>query len=147
MIEYKPPIFSRETDELISIAHDQYEDWQQSAIDQAKEELKKRGVSMEYQQQVIASWNEFEKKMENDHQEKLITNKNESYSINEMVIILLMGSGILVGKWSYGLSVFELKRENYMKKLYQRIFLLIGSVFVWYLIIVITVKLVSLKDN
>ena len=42
MKEYKPPIASRDTEELISIANGTTDEWQQDAINQAIEELKKR---------------------------------------------------------------------------------------------------------
>jgi hypothetical protein len=51
-----------------------------------------------------------------------------------MIYILLVAPFILMGKWTVGLSLRELKRENYSKKIKQRLFLLIGGIVFWILI-------------
>ena len=45
MTDYNPPISTRELDEVLSIALDNGDNWQPDAIAQAKQELKKRGVT------------------------------------------------------------------------------------------------------
>lgn len=55
-----------------------------------------------------------------------------------MIYILLVAPFILMGKWSVGLSLRELNRENYSKKIKQRLFLLIGGIAFWILIAVLS---------
>ncbi|WP_194766311.1 hypothetical protein [Tamlana sp. I1] len=57
MSEYNPPISERETLELIEIANCNDENiWQREATLQAKNELVKRDISQEEQNQVIEKW-------------------------------------------------------------------------------------------
>ncbi len=134
MTEFNPPIETRETLELIAIANGTRNEWQQEAIDQAKDELRNRGISDEYQKKVVDKWIEERKQFEIAYQKQLELNKTESYLTWEMIYILLVAPFILVGKWTVGLSLRELKRENYSKKNKQRLLLLIGGVAFWILI-------------
>lgn len=138
MTEFNPPIETRETFELIAIANGALDEWQQEAIDQAKEELKKRGITEKYQKKVIDKWTEERNQLEIAYQKQLELNKEESYSTGEMIYILLVAPFILMGKWSVGLSLRELNRENYSKKIKQRLFLLIGGIAFWVLIAVLS---------
>ena len=65
MTEYNPPISTRETYDLIAIANSTTFDWEQDAIDQAKNELLKRGVTIEYQKEILSQWEEIENQLEN----------------------------------------------------------------------------------
>ncbi len=137
MTEFYPPIETRETLELIAIANGTLDDWQQEAIDQAKVELKNRGITEDYQKRFIDKWIEERKESEITYQKQLELNKTASYSNSEMICILLLAPFILMGKWTFGLSLSELKRENYSKKIKQRLLLLIGGIGFWISIIVL----------
>jgi flagellar motor component MotA len=56
--EFTPPISIRDTEELIAIIYSLMENWQREAIDQAKEELKRRGIAKDYIEYVVDGWAE-----------------------------------------------------------------------------------------
>lgn len=138
MTEFNPPIEKRETLELIAIANGTIDEWQQEAIDKAKDELKNRGISENYQKRVINRWIKERNQLEIAYQKQLELNKKESYSTWEMLYILLVAPFILMGKWPVGLSLRELRRENYTKKINQRLLLLLGGIAFWILIAVLS---------
>ena len=134
MTEFNPPIEERETLELIAIANGTLDEWQQDAINQAKDELRNRGITENYQKRVIEKWIEERNRLEIAYQKQLELNVTESYLTWEMIYILIVAPLILMGKWTVGLSLRELKRENYLKKFKQRLLLLIGGIAFWILI-------------
>jgi hypothetical protein len=140
MIEFNPPIPTRETEELIEIAHSSIEIWQQTAIDQAKEELVNRGVSKEFIQSTLGNWREEARLEEIAYKRQLEENAIESYSVLKMCYILLVAPLILTGKWGVDLSLSELKEANFKRKFRQRLLLLIGGLIFWFLIIVFEIK-------
>jgi hypothetical protein len=145
MTEFNPPIETRETLELIAIANGTLDEWQQEAIDKAKDELKNRGISDEYQKKVVDKWIKEIKQSEIAYQSQLDQNKTESYSTLDMIYIFLVAPFLLVGKWTVGLSLRELKRENYSKKIRQRLLLLIGGIGFWISISVLSFNLSEKK--
>jgi aspartokinase len=60
-VEFDPPIHTRTTNELIAIAN-YTEDWNEEAIEQAKAELVKRGITKEEQEKKVNEWNEIAEK-------------------------------------------------------------------------------------
>ena len=135
-MEFNPPIETRETLELIAIANGTIDEWQLEAIDQAKDELKNRGITEEYQQKVLDKWTEKERQFEIAYQKELEQNKTESYLTREMIYIFLVAPFILGGRWRVDLSLKELKRENYIKKIRQRLLLLLCGTTFWVLVFV-----------
>ncbi len=133
MIEFNPPISRRDTEELIAIANGTIDDWQQDAIDQAKDELNKRKVTRYDQDKTLDRWKKKAEKLELAYQKKLEQNETESYTIEKMIYIFLMAPFILARQWTVGLSLSELKKENYQKKFNQRLFLLLGGTTFWIL--------------
>jgi len=75
MMEYNPQIQKRDTEELIAIANSTANEWQQAAIDQAREELTKRGITKEFEQKVIQKWEEELHQIEAAYQKKLEHNE------------------------------------------------------------------------
>jgi hypothetical protein len=132
--EFIPPISSRETKELIAIANSSTEDWQQLAIDQAKEELIKRRVDQSQQQKVLSEWKEKEQQLEIEYQKQLERNETEGYSTGKMVYIFFTTPFILSGKWTVDLSLSELKKENYQRKFRQRLILFISGLIFYTLL-------------
>jgi hypothetical protein len=114
--QFNPPIEKKETDELIRTANDPYNEWQEEAVSQAEKELDKRNVSKEYRQKVIGDWNQKEQQAKLLHQRQLEKNATEGYSLFQMICILLAAPFIILAKLTIGLSLWELKDENFKKK-------------------------------
>jgi HD-like signal output (HDOD) protein len=130
VIEFKPPISSRETDELIAIVNDSTDSWQHEAIDQANEELAKRNISREYQIRVLKKWDKQAKKLDYIYQNRIKLNEHEGYSLIKMVCIFFLTPAILLRRWNFDMSLRELREENFKKKYNQRLsMLLFGSIF------------------
>jgi hypothetical protein len=138
--QFNPPIQHKETDELIRIVNDPFDEWQEEARQQAENELDKRNVSKEYRQKLISDWNQDLRKANLARQQQLEKNATEGYSVFLMIYILLAAPLILLGKLRIGLSIWELKDENFRKKLRQRVLLLIGGILFWIFIISIQVN-------
>ena len=134
MTEFNPRLDTRATIELIAIANGTMEAWQQEAIDIAKDELRNRGITDKDQQKVLDKWKEEERQIEIAYQEKLNQNESEVYSIGKMIYIFLVAPFILIGRWRVGISLWQLKKENYQKKFMQRLLLLFGGTMFWVLI-------------
>lgn len=79
MTEFKPPISSYDSIELIRIAHATDDKWQPEARRQAKEEFRKRGVSEREQQEVVQEWVRVSREKEKALQKQLKLNETESY--------------------------------------------------------------------
>jgi hypothetical protein len=135
MMEFNPQIQKRDTEELIAIANSTTSEWQQAAIDQAREELNKRGITKEYEQKTILRWEEEQRRFELEYQNELEQNVSKTYSLFEMAGIFFSAPFILGGrqKWSNDLSLSELRQNNYKRKFRQRILLLISGTTFWVL--------------
>ena len=133
MSEFIPPFKERETEELIEIAYSKNGDWQEEAVDQAKNELKKRKVSIEYQNDKIKEWKEIKNKIEAEYQIQLEVNATKSYVIVEMVLIFIFSPFILSGRFRSiaGMPLSVLKRENFKLKYNQRLYTLISGIIFW----------------
>jgi hypothetical protein len=97
--ELKSRISAKETDDLILIANGSTTDWQQNAIDLAKEELQKRGVAKEYEKRVVDQWKAQLHRQEIAYQQKLQRNETGGYSTGMMLYIFVVALLILAGKW------------------------------------------------
>lgn len=106
-MNFTPPIPERKTDELVRIAHHPA-DWNPLAVEQAKEELVRRNISLEYQLTEVEKWNYLDaKKKETQSQRRA----QEGYSLFDF-----LDSGFifeLLFDWS-------LKSEGYRRKHRQR---------------------------
>ena len=140
MTEYNPPISSRDTEELIAIANGTTDNWQQDAINQAINELKKRNITIKYQNKILDQRKKETEKLYLAYQKQLEQNEKEGYSIGKMIYIFLVAPFILAGDWAVDLSLRKLKKENYQKKFKQRFFLLLFGTIFWILFIVASVK-------
>ena len=138
MTEYNPPISTRETYDLIAIANSTTFDWEQDAIDQAKNELLKRGVTIEYQKEILSQWEEIENQLEIAHQVQLEKNAEEGYPIIQMLLIVILTPILIFSKLDLGPSLFRLRRENFKKKFKQRILLLLAGIAVWIIIAILS---------
>ncbi len=140
MTKYNPPIHERETDELLAIAISSVDYWQEEAIDLAKIELEKRGVTKEF---INKRKVEYEKQInlaDLKYQRQLELNEFESYSTTKMIYIFVVAPLILLGRWEVDSSLFELKSENYQRKFRQRLGLLIFGTCAWGLYIYLIIR-------
>lgn len=136
---FRPPIKSRPTNELIGIKYSSKDYWQQEAIEQAKIELQVRGVTEEYEQKLLDKWQRQVELEEIQEQKRLEKNEQEGYKKLEMLEIYLTAPLIFLGRWHAGLSLFELREENFKRKFKQRLYLLIAGTLSWILYIAISI--------
>ncbi len=125
-MEFNPSIPSRDTEELIEIAHSP-EIWNAKAVEQAKIELIKRGVSQEYQNDIVAEIGRvgaIEKKAEGKKRSK------ESYGFIDI--------GFMALKWPLTLCYdWHLKADGYHRMRKERLWsifmgmLFYGLFFLW----------------
>ena len=141
MTEFKPPISTRQTRELIEIKYSSTDEWNQEAINQAKAELIKRKISQREQDKVINEWNEQYNEYLKQEQLRLESNKIESYKPYQMVLLFLFGPIVFMKPyWFNSMTLFDLKRENYKLKFKQRLTIFILSFLVWTLYISYDIK-------
>ncbi len=131
MPEYNPPIPTRETDELISIALDNGEYWQIDAITQATAELKKRGVTDTKLKEYAKESADFIKQLELEEKKEFDARKFESYHPAKMITIFFLAPLYLLGKFYTDKSIFTLKSENYILMFKQRFVLLVTGTLFW----------------
>ncbi len=121
----------------MEIAISKQGEWQVDIVNQAKKELLKRGVSIEEIEETKEKYEDFLKREELNRQKQLKENEEISYKTGEMILIVLITPFILLGK-SYnltGLSLGELKEENFKLKYNQRLFSLIIGLILWMVLI------------
>jgi hypothetical protein len=127
MTHYDPPIETRDTDDLILISKSSTDEWQQAAIEIAKQELIKRGLD---QTQIDLRYKELENEFNEQIETELKIASEEDYSIVEKIWIILFWPRELFHDW-------YLKREGYTLKAKRRIQLIFTGLIV-YLIIILT---------
>lgn len=131
MKEFKPPVSERDTESLLQIVHIDKDIWEDELIKQAKDELIKRKISLENQNQFVNEWKDFIKHNEKIEAIRLENNKTESYKIWEMILLFIFGP--LEFLRPSGHTIFALRRENYYLKFKQRIIIFFFSFLAWIL--------------
>ncbi|MBO4542468.1 MAG: hypothetical protein J5725_04715 [Bacteroidales bacterium] len=138
---FTPPISDRETEELILIANNTTNAWQEDAIRQAKEELKKRDISNDEQNRVLQQSETYQKELEED----ALNNTYISYSTGKMLLIFI-GAPLLLLNSIYSFyeqkSLFVLRNEGYKLMFRQRLFLILGGILFWCIIFIIICKII-----
>ncbi len=138
---FTTPISDRETEELILIANNTTNAWQEDAIRQAKEELKKRNISNDEQNKVLQQSETYQKKLEED----TLHNAYISYSTGKMLLIFI-GAPLLLLNSIYSFyeqkSLFILRNEGYKLMFRQRLFLILGGILFWCIIFIIICKII-----
>ncbi len=137
-MEFTPPINERNDKELFNIISNK-EKWSYEIQIIAEQELLRRN----YSQSQIAKQKNRRIKILNVFNERKRTiiekNKNESYTAIEMILIVLFFPLSFFLKIFFGhtfLYTFgELNAKNYRKKIWQRIVLIIFSIFLWFQIL------------
>jgi len=131
MKEFHPPIHTRETEELVVIAHASPEEWQHEAIDQAQAELRRRGITADEQQSILNIWRDAQAKKKIETEQRRALNKTENYSAKQMLMIVVSVPLIFLIRWKTDHSLVELWRENYKRKFWQRLILLLIGTSAW----------------
>ena len=143
MTQYIPPINERESGELWLIAVDDGTEWQQDAIDQATQELKKRGATNQEFIDNKADNVEFRKRLDAFNQAEIEKRKIESYNKAEMLTIIIFSPFYIIKGSSTSKGLFQLKSEQYNLKFKQRLILLITGVVVWTTVLYVAMKINS----
>lgn len=116
-MQFDPPINIRTTNELIQIAN-YIDDWNIEAVEQAKAELVKRGVSQEVQDKKVSEWNI---RAEKEWQRELENRKKESFDLISLFFMTIYWPRTILYDWS-------LKKEGYVKKYKQRLMTITGGI-------------------
>ena len=133
MSDFIPPFSERTIEELVIISNSTTENWQQEAIDQAKSELIKRGISINEQEELLSGIDEEIQQYNQELEIWLENNKTESYKVWEMIVLLLFGPIIIIKPYFFSrYNLFNLKGDNYFLKFKQRIFLFCLSFLLWF---------------
>lgn len=132
MIPFSPPFEDRDSSELIAIANSKNDDWQQKAVDAAKRELIKRGITKENQDKTLEEWEEKFQTAKVEHQAWLDGNLTVGYSIFEILRGLLLLPLHLLGKGPYRESFISLKEDNFRLKIKQKLFIILFGLLIWY---------------
>lgn len=122
-MEFDPPIATRTTDELIAIAN--YPDeWNKHAVEQAKTELLKRGISREQQDNIIAVW---EEEFRTAQADELADRASERFSWFDLFFMTLKFPKTILSDW-------DLKKEGYFLKFKQRLYAIGAGIILWTLV-------------
>jgi hypothetical protein len=133
-MEFHPPINERQTKQLLNIISND-EKWAKEIQTLAEEELYRRNFTKQTiekeKQKRINKLNKFyERKAD-----QLENNRMESYTITEMILI------VIFFPFSFSLHLnpltefWELDAGNFKKKIWQRIILIVISLFAWFQIL------------
>ena len=125
--EYNPPIKERDTKELLSIVEN-VSDWKEDALAQARNELIKRGYSIQSQHNRAKSKKRYTRRVASIKAEA-------SYSPWSLIALYIFAPFILAMKLSIGISgdtFLELKNEGYEKKWKQRLLMTTLGNLTWF---------------
>jgi len=132
MTDFIPPFSERTAKELIIISNSSTDHWQQEAINQAKSELLKRGISKNDQEEILNGIDEEIKQYNEELEIWLENNKTESYKVWEIFVLFLFGSIIFIKPYFFShYNLFNLKGDNYFLKFKQRIIIFCLSFISW----------------
>ncbi len=145
--KYNPTINEQDTDTLIAIANSYRDKWYPDAVEQAKEELQKRNISIEYQKQKLKEWDNEIKQREIEYKIEIKNNIYKRYSKIDMLKIFFSAPSILVGKnyFDTGPSLIGLWKESYKTKFKQRIILLFAGSLFWIILIIYIIKYINFQ--
>jgi hypothetical protein len=129
-MEFDPPLSERKTKELFDIISNDIK-WTKEIQLLAEEELYRRNLS----QKVIAEEKDRRvnilKKI-NERRSKIFEkNRTESYTAIEMVLILVFSPFSLFIDLNPLTEFWRLEAGNFKRKIWQRVFLIVGSIVLW----------------
>ena len=137
-MEFNPPMEFRSDKNLFNIISND-EKWSSEAQKAAYEQLLKRSYSeieiqrkKENRRDIIARYKQREE------QQRAI-NKSESYSILEMIFFVLTFPVKIIFLSNILRSYYDLDKNNYKKKIIQRICLNVISIAFWFLVLMLII--------
>lgn len=119
-VKLYPPIKSRDTEELIRIAHFP-EEWNPNAVVQAKAELEKRNVTLNEQ---LKKADQFERAVKEFNKREFEQRGIEDFGLLEMISMALFWPRTMLSDWF-------LKKEGYYLPYKQRLYSIGAGVIIW----------------
>lgn len=147
MTTFNPPIQERSDDELKDIAGSPPGRWQPMAVEQAGEELKKRGFTDEEIHTLKENYGAFLAKKKSERNANLAVNKMKSYKLLQMAGIFLLAPFMWIrkpGQGQHGLA--GLLTEHFYLMFTQRLLLLISGIAAWATAVYFLLQLQTVKD-
>jgi len=129
-MEFHPPIHERNTKELLNIISNDKK-WGKEIQALAEAELYHRNFSTQTIEQEKQKRVELLKKFYARKADQLERNRTESYTITEMVVIVLFFPFTVVLHLNPLKAFWELDARNFKKKIWQRVLLTAISIFLW----------------
>ena len=130
-MQFNPPINERRTKELLNIISND-EKWIKEIQILAEEELTRRNLTKktisEEKQKRIKTLQKFKERKTN----QLEKNRTESYTVTQMIFIVAFFPFSFFLHFNPLTDFWKLDEGNYKKKIWQRIILIVTSLFLWF---------------
>ena len=130
-MEFSPPVNQRQTKELLNIISND-EKWAKEIQILAEEELYRRNFTKQTIEQEKQKRINTLKKIYERKAEQLEKNRTESYTISEMILIVIFFPFSFFLHLNPLTEFWELDAGKFRKKIWQRIILIFISLFVWF---------------
>lgn len=137
-MEFNPPVKERKTKELLDIISND-EKWAEEIQALAEQELYNRNFT---RQVILQEKQKRIKTLKRFNERKLIRlekNRTEGYTVAEMILIVIFFPFSLFLDFNPLTEFWELDAGNYKKKIWQRIVLILISLFLWFLLLMIII--------
>jgi hypothetical protein len=131
IMEYNPPINERQTKELLNIISND-EKWVKKIQILAEEELYRRNFTKQTIEQEKQKRLNTLKKFYARKADQLEKNRTESYTTAEMIAIVIFFPFSFFIHFNPLTEFWKLDAGNYKKKIWQRIILIVISLFLWF---------------
>lgn len=126
-IEYNPPIKDRDTKVLLSIIEN-VNDWKEDAVAQARNELVKRGYSIQNQRNRVNSQKRYERRVSSIKAEA-------TYSMWSLIALYIFAPFTLLSLNISCDTFLELKNEGYEKKWKQKLLMTTLGNLTWFVVL------------
>lgn len=137
-MEFNPPVKERKTKELLDIISND-EKWAEEIQALAEQELYNRNFT---RQVILQEKQKRVKTLKRYNERKLIRlekNRTEGYTVAEMILIVIFFPFSLFLDFNPLTEFWKLDAGNYKKKIWQRIVLILISLFLWFLLLMIII--------
>ena len=131
------------SEELAAITQDTYGYWGDSGEENARKELRKRGIPEEEESIWFSRWNGEDAEYEKRKKDKFYRNQFEGYSKEEKIYFVITAPFIVMG-FLLHVRFPPLLIDNYKRKYRQRIFYLMIGLAAWALMILLIFQILSL---
>ena len=130
-MEFNPPVNERQTKELLNIISND-EKWTKEIQILAEEELYRRSFTKQTIEQEKQKRINTLKKFYERRDDQFEKNRTESYTITEMILIPIFFPFTFFLHLNPLTEFWELDAGNFKKKIWQRIILILISLFLWF---------------